>query len=110
MRIAVREIGELDHIDIVHRPLFGGLSVQRSRRFEREGDVLQNRLPRQQLIEFLEHHDAVRARLFDQLALQTDRKSTRFRCTPVWHRHQGHYALADRRHGTVGTHARESRP
>ena len=36
VRVAVRELGEIDLLDVVHRPLFGGLGIERSRRLERE--------------------------------------------------------------------------
>ena len=68
----MRKIGELDLLDIVHRPLVGGLAAQRAGGLEWKGDVLEHRHPRQQLVKLLEHHDPIGAGFDDTLALQSD--------------------------------------
>src|SRR4051794_19758760 len=57
----------------MHRALFGLRTRELAARSEREHDVLFHRLPGQELIELLEHHDAVGSRLANFIPVKTHR-------------------------------------
>ena len=61
---------------------------------QREHDVAEHRLPRQQLVEFLEHHHAVGARPLDRLAVEPDLALDR--------RHEARDRLEQRRLAAAG--------
>ena len=62
-----------DLADVVLGALGGSLALQAATGVQRELHVLAHRLPGQQLVEFLEHHHAVRTGLMHFPALETDR-------------------------------------
>ncbi len=74
VRVGILEPFQFNFGDVLHRDivglLFGGAfaAIQ-----EREGDVLFDRLPRQELVEFLKHHDPVGARFANFPPLQFHR-------------------------------------
>ena len=68
VRIGVDDAGEADLLDIGARPRLGFLARQPARHQQRKHHVFQHRLPRQQLVELLEHHHAVGAGLGDLAA------------------------------------------
>ena len=72
MRIAVGEVREVDLVDVMHRAIFQLAPRQAAGGFERKHHVLLDRLPRQQLVELLEHHHAIRPGMLDQVSLQPD--------------------------------------
>jgi hypothetical protein len=61
VRVHVGELGQADLVQVVQRALGRFLLAQRARGEQREHDVLLHRLPRRQLVELLEHDDAVGA-------------------------------------------------
>jgi len=70
VRVGVRKLGEVDLLDVAHRLRACGLAAHLARGFQREDHVLLDRLPRQQLIEFLEYEYPVGARRADRQPLQ----------------------------------------
>ena len=77
MRVGIGEGGQADLLQIVQRTFFGLATAQGARGQQREHDVLLHRLPRRQLVELLEHHDAIRAGLAHLGAIQTDAAADR---------------------------------
>ena len=59
VRMHVGEFREAHLVEVVQRALGRLLAAQRARGQQREHDVLLDGLPRRQLVELLEHHDAV---------------------------------------------------
>ncbi|MNR55058.1 hypothetical protein D3C85_1753660 [compost metagenome] len=77
MRISVGKSRQANLVQVMQRSVFGLGALELARNEQREHDVLLHRLPRRQLVELLEHHDAVRSRLGDPLAVQADLAGTR---------------------------------
>ena len=73
VRIGVLEGAEIDLGDHLSGLLARGGARHAAVDQQREHDVAEHRLPRQQLVEFLEHHHAVGARPLDRLAVEPDR-------------------------------------
>src|SRR6267378_2671708 len=63
------------------RAIVGLGARQLARNTERKNHVFENRLPRQQLIEFLKYHHPVSARAFDLAAVDADDAFTRKQIT-----------------------------
>ena len=78
VRVGVLESGQPHLGDPVHRALFGVVAIQALGHQQREHDVLLDRLPRRQLVEFLEHDDAVRPWPVDPPAIDADAARSRF--------------------------------
>jgi hypothetical protein len=72
VRMHVGEPGQAHLVEVVQRAFGGFLLAERARREQREHDVLLDRFPWRQLVEFLEHDDAVGAGLGHALAVETD--------------------------------------
>ncbi|MCY1364119.1 hypothetical protein D9M69_509120 [compost metagenome] len=72
MRISIGKRRQADLFQIVQRSLFGLPALEGFRSQKRKHHVLFDGFPRRQLIELLKHHDPVRSRRIDALALQTD--------------------------------------
>ena len=70
VRVGIREAAQADLVDVQQRPCLGLGPGDGARGQQRKHHVLLDRLPRQQLVELLEHHDAVGARAVDALAGQ----------------------------------------
>src|SRR5260221_1593236 len=70
MRVDIGKLGEPDLVDRGERAVAGLAGRKLAARHHREHDVLLARLPRQQLVEFLEHHHAVWAGPVDRLAVE----------------------------------------
>ena len=89
VRIGVGELGQVDLLDVLHGLFVSRLALQLARGLQREHHVLPHRLPRQKLVELLEHHHPVRARPCDALPLQVD--------LPFGRRHVAAHRLQQRR-------------
>ena len=72
VRQAVGELGEVHLRDRVPRLVPRGRAREAAARHQRKHHVLGHRLPGQQLVEFLEHHHAIRSGPRHDLALQPD--------------------------------------
>ena len=70
VRIGIRELGEVDLLDVAHRLRLGRVAAHLARGFQREHHVLLDRFPRQQLVELLEHEHPVGARRADGQTLE----------------------------------------
>jgi hypothetical protein len=70
--ITVGEFAQPDLLDVVARALVGVARRDAAARRQREGDVLLDGLPRQQLVEFLEDDDAVRTGAVDRNTVEDD--------------------------------------
>ena len=72
VRKAVRELGEVDLVDVFERLVLGCSPLELAARGQREHHVLLHRLPRQELIELLEDHHPVGPGPGHLLALEPD--------------------------------------
>jgi hypothetical protein len=72
VRMHVGELGQAHLVEVVQRALGRFLLAQRARGEQREHDVLLDRLPWRQLVELLEHDDAVGAGLRHAPAVEAD--------------------------------------
>ncbi len=72
MRIGIDEARQADLVEVMQRPLTCLATTGLATGEQREHGVFQHRLPGRQLVEFLEHHDAIRSRVLDRLALQAN--------------------------------------
>ncbi|MCY1225075.1 hypothetical protein D9M72_372650 [compost metagenome] len=72
VRVHIGELREAHLVQVVQRALGRFLAPQRARGEQREHHVLLHRLPRRQLVELLEHDDAVGARLRHAPAVEPD--------------------------------------
>ena len=78
VRIDVGEAAQPDLVDIVERLFLGFPGGEPGAGAQREDDILLDGLPRQQLVELLEHHHPVRARPHDLAAVEGDAPLGRF--------------------------------
>src|SRR5712671_4187610 len=72
VRERVRELGEADLLDGGEGLLLRGAAFELPARVEWEDDVLLHRLPREELIEFLEDHHPIGAGFLDHAAVEAD--------------------------------------
>src|ERR1043166_770681 len=72
VRMDVLETREVDLVEQRARVLDSFLARHAAIDQQREHDIAEHGLPRQELVEFLEHHHAVGARLLDRLARQAN--------------------------------------
>ncbi|MNP41010.1 hypothetical protein D3C76_1346860 [compost metagenome] len=72
MRIGIGEGGQADFFQVVQGAFFSLPALERARGQQREHHVVLDGFPWRQLVELLEHHDAIRARAMHGLALQSD--------------------------------------
>lgn len=72
MWISIGEGAEAHFVEVVQCTLLGFMALERFGRQQREHHVLLDGFPRRQLVELLEHHDAVRTWLFDLMPQQAN--------------------------------------
>ncbi|MNP24943.1 hypothetical protein D3C76_1177310 [compost metagenome] len=72
MRIGIGKRRQTNLLQVVQRPLFSLFALEGFRGQQRKHHVLFDGFPRRQLIEFLEHDNAVRPRRIDALTLKAD--------------------------------------
>src|SRR5471030_1818428 len=78
VRVGVGESGEADFIEEMQRPLTGFRTAQLLPDAQWKGHVLQHGFPRRQLVEFLEHDNAVGAGTAYRFVVDPDGPGSRF--------------------------------